>query len=44
MDARLMTLLHKNIIVGKTEEVKIGLKFTESSKEGYGLYTAHAIE
>jgi hypothetical protein len=36
LDARLTTLLCKQISVTKSKEVKIRLKLTESSKESYG--------
>jgi hypothetical protein len=35
LDARLKTLLCKNIIVSKSKEVKTGSNLAESSKEGY---------
>jgi hypothetical protein len=35
LDARLMTLLCKKIIVMKSKEVETGSNMTESSKEGF---------
>jgi hypothetical protein len=36
LDAKLRTMLCKNIIVTKSKEVKTGLYLAVSSKEGYG--------
>jgi hypothetical protein len=40
LDARLTTLLCKQIIVAKSKEVKTGCNLAESSRQGYGSKSA----